>query len=167
MKLELVRDGCMAARLGVRLSENYFKKKGELLEQAMFLQLDKLWLGTSQTAELLEEDESIILSRRRQPGMLHEQLRSLGLSRFIDKAFAIQGDKAEWVRERYPDCRKTVIGDSHADLQIGKLAHTRCLMVGCGLESKERLSTVGVPFMFFDSLDSCRLYLSTSPERTG
>lgn len=151
-KLANVRDEAVARQFGVKLPSGYFANKAIMLEDPRFLRLDRLWLGSSGTLDLFSDAETIILSRRRQPGEFQAQLRDLGLNDILPRAFVTQGSKLDWVASRFPSADLTVVGDSLADLEIGRIPGARCWMLGCGLTSAERFLASGIAHRFFSTL---------------
>jgi phosphoglycolate phosphatase-like HAD superfamily hydrolase len=151
-KLEYVQDEAVARQFGVRLPSSYFDNKAIMLEDPSFLRLDQLWLGSAGTLDLFSDNESIILSRRRQSDEFKAQLRGLGLEAISERAFVTQGSKLNWVASRFPNQHLTVVGDSLADLEIGRIPGVQCLMLGCGLTSAGRLLASGISHWFFPTL---------------
>ena len=145
------RDSLVAQQLGVVLPDDYFVYKQILLEEKTFLELDKLWINVEDILNLFQE-EDIILTKRRREDNFFWQLDRLRLHELILQSHVVQDSKEEYVRKRYCEKEKIVLGDSMQDLEIGRMPKTKCIMLGCGLFSRFRFEESGIDYVYYDTL---------------
>lgn len=124
----------------LRLYKEYKKEK---LEDPNLLELDKDIVNWDFINQLEKKSNYIILTLRRNPSVLLENLEKKGKS-IKSKVVVLPPSsdpfiKYEWVRNNLPNDKIIVVGDSEVDLLIGRLKKSHVFLVRTGLRCPERL----------------------------
>ena len=137
----------------------------------------ELYLERVKTAELYPDviealdriegrgTKQIILSAT-ELGMLEGQLEALGICSYFEEVLGLDNIHAgsklslayDW-RERHPDAKALLIGDTDHDVETAKALGSDCALICRGHQSREHLENMGVPVYecLEDALNGCSL----------
>ena len=145
----------------------YYKDLGFDFEAESYEELAPKWLAlylervktatvyddVFETLEAIKEQgiRQIVLSAS-ELGMLDGQLRELGIRDNNEEVLGLDnihaGSKlaiAEDWRDRHPDARALLIGDTDHDVDTARTLGADCVLIGRGHQSRESLEKIGVP----------------------
>lgn len=136
-KRNKLRDEAVARALGVDLPPDYFEKKRQLLETQAMLRKDTPWLPTELLQKLFAQEPCRILTMRRREDLFFQQLSWLHLEDLQQYSIVLDPDsgikKADYLKANYSEGNHTIIGDSAAELEAGRLANVQAILVTSGL----------------------------------
>lgn len=139
------RDDDVALHLGINLPDDYYDKKKELLEDIRYLKLDKPLIDPATFSLYFNERRAVILSKRRFPDRLLEEIKSLGFTLEDNRIFIIkpeEGSKANWLIKHFgTDEHINLIGDGREEVEASKkLDNMNFYFVNTGLLNNETIN---------------------------
>lgn len=151
LKQRFKKDEYLANLLKLQLPIDYFSRKAVCLEDRSHLRQDMLLLPREELLSFVEQNKSVILSRRRNTENFKWELEYLGLQDLQGKAVCVDESKLEWAIENI-EGEATIIGDDVQDLQVAMLPSVNAIMVLSGLGTQEDFSSLGIAHETFQTL---------------
>lgn len=165
-KKKLEKDDSVADSLGIELPPDYYSKKRQLLEKLEFLLLDKPLIDPISFSKYFNENDAILLSKRRRPENLLKEMHLLNFELDKDKIVILKpenGSKAEWIKTHFDiEEHINIIGDGREEIEAAKEnINTQLFFVNTGLISVDvvrNTTEVSKPYLLHNIKDYFELY---------
>jgi phosphoglycolate phosphatase len=140
----------------------YSRRRLELIETDGYLAHDRLWPWTIPVLTALIGRYALVLvtvRSKREP--LERQLTRLNLRRFFEAVLSepatdpVDAQKSRLIRhylsqKLLPTCGCWIVGDTEADIGVGRLLGLRTVAVRCGIRDEERLVRMNPTYLIDD-----------------
>lgn len=153
LKQTLKKDECIANFLNIKLPSDYFSMKSICLEDCYYLRQDTLLLPKETLIHFFKQQNSVILTRRRNTTNFRWELAHLGLLDLQVNSICVNNSKLEWTTENIKE-KTTIIGDDIHDLQVAKLPFVNATMVLSGLGTQKDFDKLNIVHTTFKTLDA-------------
>ncbi len=134
----------------------YYKKK--MLEQIYYLKFDSLLVSIDELQTYFRENDSLVITVRRNKQAYFSQIQWLGLDFIAPKTIILNPGskdvKVNWVKQHLRGIDISVIGDSETDLAFTELNNCKVYFVETGLRSYEKMNEKWSGFETIDSIQS-------------
>jgi len=124
------------------------------IENPKYLRLDSLLPGAAEVLrEFSGKSECYLVSLRRNPENLKQEVRHLGLSKYFRKILTGHSEsdgsdkKSELIKAELDDRDALIIGDTEADIKAGKILGVTTVAVLSGIRSEKFLKSVSPDYM--------------------
>lgn len=135
-KRQYSKDSIVAEKLGITLSDDYFCKKRNKLEEMEYLKKDNLLIKREKLLNFFQNNNSCILTKRRNINNFYKELEYLKLNELINKSFVIEDDKKtkiEWIKNNIFDEDFTIVGDGIEEYNVRSMDKSIVYMVNSGI----------------------------------
>lgn len=140
----------------------------KLIEDPEYLSIDTLTQGTMQALLDLSKDHSCILvSLRRQPANLHQQLDRLGLTKYFETILSGHSEsdgydvKIEIISKELSQEKDIIIGDTEADIITGQKLGLQTIAVTSGIRDQQFLKALKPDHLVKSFADAAKILQTT------
>ena len=145
-KRKFCDDSVVAKYLGIKLPNDYFRRKRILLENIEYLKHDTLLISKERIVDYFFTRECRVLTKRRSADNLRQQMVGLGLERLIKYTIVLNPDEGQSKREYINKCFSNqdiiIIGDSKEEWDVSQNKEAKVFFVETGLRDSKDVPLV-------------------------
>lgn len=136
IKREYEKDDLVAKKLGIHISEQYFNKKRDALEQEYYLFFDKPLVNVKLFNSFIKMNNSYLITKRNCVDNLYREIKRLGFEVELDKIIVLESNnisKNEWFEKKYYGEKAILVGDGKEEYNTRFNGKVDLYMVNTGL----------------------------------
>lgn len=136
LKMRYVKDSEIARLAEVRLRNDYFDVKKEMLESEKYLVYDTPIISPTDLKTFTEKHCVYALSKRRYADRLKNQLKKLGFDFLLNSLTVLDWGKEvkkQWIEKNVGDEEIILIGDGEEEVCAAQLNNVKLVLVKSGL----------------------------------